>query len=49
MRRIQVADLAERDLDQIWHRVATSSGNIEVANGVVDSLTESFALFASRP
>lgn len=49
MRRIRVAELAERDLDQIWNRVATSSGSIEVANGVVDSITESFALFASRP
>jgi len=49
MRRIRVADLAERDLDQIWNRVASTSGNIEVANGVVNSLTESFALFASQP
>jgi len=49
MKRIRVADLAERDLDKIWYRIATKSGSIEIANGVVESITETFKLFASTP
>jgi len=49
MKRIRVAGPAERDLDDIWHRIATESGSIDIANGVVDSITEAFALFARAP
>ena len=49
MKRIRVANLAERDLDEIWYRIATQSGNMEIANGVVESITETFPLFASTP
>ncbi len=49
MKRIRVANLAERDLDKIWHRIATKSGSIEIANSVIESITESFGLFSSTP
>ena len=49
MKRIRVAGPAERDLDDIWYYIAKNSGSIEVANGVVDSITETFALFARAP
>lgn len=49
MKRIRVSSLAERDLDDIWYRVATLSGSIEIANGVVDSITQTFPLFARNP
>ena len=49
MKRIRVAEPAERDLDKIWYRVATKSGSIEIANGVIESITETFPLFASTP
>ena len=49
MKRIRVASLAEQDLDNIWYRIATQSGSIEIANGVVESITETFSLFAGNP
>ena len=49
MKRIRVSALAERDLDSIWYRVATDSGSIDIANGVVDSITEVFVLLAHTP
>jgi toxin ParE1/3/4 len=49
MKGIRVSSLAEQDLDSIWYRIAAQSGSIEIANGVVDSITETFALFASTP
>ena len=49
MKRIRVSSFAERDLDEIWLRIATNSGNMEIANGVIDSITNKFALFASTP
>lgn len=49
MKRIRVAAPAERDLDDIWHRVAAQSGSIDIADGVVDSITEVFPLFAHTP
>ena len=49
MKRIRVASLAEQDLDDIWYRIATQSGSIEIANGVVESITETFLLFATAP
>ena len=39
MKRIRVADLAERDLDEIWYYVAKQSQSIEIVNSVVESLT----------
>ena len=49
MKRIRVAAPAEQDLDGIWYHVAKNSGSIEIANGVVESITDAFPLFASNP
>ena len=44
-----LAPLAERDLDDIWYDVAKKSGSIEIANRLVDSITDRFFLLASFP
>lgn len=49
MKRIRVSSQAEQDLDEIWLYLAKQSGSIETANGVIDSITDAFALFASTP
>ena len=49
MKRIRVSTLAERDLDNIWYRIATQSNSMEIANGVVESITVTFPLFAGNP
>jgi toxin ParE1/3/4 len=49
MKRIRVSDLAEQDLDEIWLYIAKNSGSIEIADGVIDSITETFPLFAHTP
>ena len=49
MKRIRVAGPAERDLDDIWHYIARKSGSIDIANGVIDSITKTFLLFARAP
>ena len=49
MKRIRVAHLAERDLDWIWYRIAQKSASIEIANGVVDSITAVFGMLANAP
>lgn len=46
MKRIRVAAPAEQDLDEIWYYIAKNSGSIEIANGVIDSITKAFSLFA---
>lgn len=48
MTRLRVSKLAEKDLDRIWYEIALRSGSAEIANGVVDSITEVFPLFLSR-
>lgn len=40
---------AEADLDSIWLYIARESGGIDVANRVVDSITERFWLLARHP
>jgi plasmid stabilization system protein ParE len=40
---------AEADLDSIWLHIARESGSIDVANRVVDGITERFWLFARHP
>jgi toxin ParE1/3/4 len=40
---------AEADLDDIWYFIATESGNPEVADRFIDSLTERFLLLARHP
>lgn len=49
MKRIRVASLAEQDLDGIWLEVATRSGSIDIANGVIESITATFPLFTTHP
>ncbi|SRR5579871_1835397 len=40
---------ADADLDEIWYYVATRSGSIEIADRLVDSLTDRFYLLAMYP
>lgn len=45
----QVAPRAESDLDGIWYHVAKESGSIEIANRLIDSITDRFCLLAGFP
>ena len=45
----RVAPQAECDLSEIWSYIATESGSIEVADGVVDSISGRYLLLASFP
>jgi toxin ParE1/3/4 len=40
---------AGSDLDEIWYYVATKSGSLEVADRLIDSITERFFLVAKYP
>ena len=40
---------ADSDLDDIWCYVATKSGNFDVADRFIDSITDRFFLLASHP
>ena len=48
-KRIRVAVLAERDLDDIWYYIAGKSGSSDIAKAFVNSITETFPLFAKAP
>jgi toxin ParE1/3/4 len=43
----RVAPRAGADLDDIWYYVAQESGSIEIANRLIDSITDRFFLLAS--
>jgi len=45
----RVAPQAAADLDDIWYYVAIESGNVEIADRFVDSITERFFLLAGHP
>ena len=45
----RVAPHAERDLDDIWLYVAKESGSIEIANRLIDTITDRFFFLASFP
>ncbi len=45
----QVAPEAEDDLDAIWLYVARESGSMDVANRLIDSITDRFVLLAGFP
>jgi toxin ParE1/3/4 len=45
----RVASSAERDLDDIWFYVAKESSSIEIANRLIDSITDRFFLLTSFP
>jgi toxin ParE1/3/4 len=44
-----ISPQAESDLDEIWLHVAKSSGSMEVANRIVDSIAERFLFLAKFP
>jgi len=45
----RIAARAERDLDEIWLYVAKESGSIEIANRVIDSITDRFFMLSGFP
>jgi toxin ParE1/3/4 len=45
----RVAPRAERDLDDIWYYVAKESGSVEIANRLIDSITDRFFLLGGFP
>jgi toxin ParE1/3/4 len=45
----RVSQRAETDLDDIWYYIAKESGSIEIANRLIDSITNRFLLLASHP
>lgn len=45
----RIAPRAERDLDEIWYYVAKESGSIEIANRLIDSITDRFFFLAGFP
>ena len=49
MRGIRVSHFAERDLDDIWLYVAKNSGSLEIADTLINSITETFPLLAQAP
>jgi toxin ParE1/3/4 len=40
---------ADSDLDDIWYYVVTKSGSIEIADRLIDSITDRFLLLARHP
>jgi toxin ParE1/3/4 len=45
----RVAPQAEAELDDIWYYVAKESGSVEIADRLIDSITERFYLLACHP
>jgi toxin ParE1/3/4 len=45
----RLAPAAEAELDDIWYYVVTESRSTEIADRVVDSLSDRFALLAAHP
>jgi toxin ParE1/3/4 len=45
----RVAARAAADLDEIWYYVANESGNIEIADRLIDSITNRFLLLSIHP
>ncbi|MGA7318117.1 MAG: type II toxin-antitoxin system RelE/ParE family toxin [Silvibacterium sp.] len=45
----RLAPEAEAELDDIWYYVAKESGSIDIADRLVDSITERFYLLARHP
>jgi toxin ParE1/3/4 len=40
---------ADSDLESIWYYVASESGNFEIADRLIDSITDRFLLLAKYP
>ncbi len=45
----RLAPQAEADLDNIWYYVTQQSGSMEIADQLVDSITQRFFLLATYP
>ena len=45
----RLAPQVEVELDDIWYYVARESGSIEIADRLIDSITDRFYLLASHP
>jgi plasmid stabilization system protein ParE len=45
----RLAPHAERDLDDIWLYVAKESGSIDIANRLIDTITERFLVLPAFP
>jgi plasmid stabilization system protein ParE len=45
----RLAPRAAADLDDIWYYLAKESASIEVANRLIDSITDRFFLLAAHP
>jgi len=45
----RLAPRAVQDLEEIWFYVASESGSVEVANRLIDSITDRFLLLTSHP
>jgi toxin ParE1/3/4 len=45
----RVAPRAAADLDDIWYYVARESGSVDVANRLIDSITDRFYLLSRHP
>jgi plasmid stabilization system protein ParE len=45
----RLAPKAETDLDNIWYYIARESQSVEIADRVVDSVTDRFFLLATHP
>ena len=45
----RLAHEVEAELDNIWYYVATESGNVEIADRLIDSIVDRFFLLASKP
>jgi toxin ParE1/3/4 len=45
----RIAPQVEAELDNIWYYVAKESGSIEIADRLIDSITERFYLLACHP
>jgi toxin ParE1/3/4 len=43
------APQADSDLDDIWCYIATRSGSFDIADRLIDSITDRFLLLASHP
>jgi toxin ParE1/3/4 len=45
----RLAREAEVELDDIWYYVAKESGSVEIADRLIDSITERFSILADHP
>jgi plasmid stabilization system protein ParE len=45
----RISPRAETDLDDIWLYVARESGSVEIASGLIDTITDRFFVLGSFP